>query len=162
MFPRMVRSRFPSRSRSLFFLGQIQGLMKTFLVIEGDGWQAFGKDEIRKDMALVKQGDVPIEGLTEGYAGSSQTITVALTLQLVMSIFELQGKIFRELAGVMQAEDLAQSFSCMEHGAMGIHGGLGGDGEALVVVGDELGKKGIGCLDTVNTTQAQFLNQAVL
>ncbi len=116
-------------------LGLLDGVVDAFFVIQGDGRFALGQEAPRQVAALVQDGD----------GGTVQAI--ALALELILAVFELEGQVPGEGAGLVQAEDEGQLPSAVQHGPMGINRAWWGEGETGVEVGHELGQEGVGGVD---------------
>lgn len=158
----MVGGGFPLRAVVLAVFGLFDVVVEAFFVVEWDGGRALGEDAVGEVSALVEEGEGDVEGLAEGQLGAAQTITLALVLELIFAVLELEGEVFRQGSGVVEAEDEVELLGAAQHGAVGIVGVLGRPGEALIVELDELGQEGVGDLDVADIAQAQFLDQAVL
>lgn len=110
----------------------------------------------------MEQRDTAVEGGTHGHRRAAQSIAVAPVGDLVFAPLELAGEVFRQLAGVLGAEDLVECTGVVEHGAVGVRGVLRGLGEAGVVGLQERGQPGVGGVDGVDAGQAQFFDKPVL
>ena len=113
-------------------------------------------------MSLVQHGHGAIEGLAEGDTGTSEAIPLALELELVLPVLELEGQVSGEGTGMVQAEDQRQLLFGVKQRPMGVGWILGRDGEAPVVGIEKLGQEGVGRFDVTDPPQAQFLDQTVL
>ena len=134
-------------------LGLLDGGVDAFLIVQGDGRFAFAEDAVRQ-APLVEQGHRAVEGLADGDLGISEAITLALSRELILLVFVLEGEVLRELALSMQAEDPVEFLWIVQHGAMRVDGVLRVYSEAQVVIAQEAREKGIGRVDVRDVGQA--------
>ena len=97
-------------------LDLLDGGMDAFLIVQG-GRFAFAEDTVRQRSPLVEQGHRVVEGHADGDLGTSEAITLALSRELILSGFVLEGEVLRELALSMQAEDPVEFLWIVQHGA---------------------------------------------
>ncbi len=160
--PGMVRGRLEGGSGELGGLSLVDGGLDAFFVVERDGGCALAEPAIGQDLALVEQGDGAVEGLGDGDECAPKAIALALASELVLPVLVLEGEVFRELSGLLQAEDQVEFPGAMLNRPMGIDGVVGKDGEARVVGADKVGEEGVGGFESRDSRETQFLDQAIL
>ena len=101
-FPGMVERGLVSGSFEASLPGLLDSGMNAFLVIKSNGRLTVRGHSVQQGPPLVEDGNDAIKTLTDDDLAVSHCIACSPVLNLVLAVFELQGEILRERAGMVQ------------------------------------------------------------
>ena len=109
----------------------------------------------------VENGHLALNVLADGDADIVQGVSGAIGLDLVDHVFELEGEVFRNGAGLLPGKDLVEVLMSQDR-TVSIQGGTRLEGKAGIEVGHELRQIEVALEPIGNAAQAHFLDQPVL
>ena len=119
------------------------------------------EDGVRERSRLVEDGDMGGGIFANRDMRIAQGIAVAVALDLVDDLLELQGQVFGKQARLLPGEDQVEVLRLGER-PVSIIGTARRNGKTSVEGLDKVGQVGIGLLEGGKALQAHFLHQAVL